>query len=218
MSELTILKSENKKLIKQLKGDNKKLFSNIDYYVSRHDISKQNYQLLINKVLLDFINRSNLGENIWNKIENPKEYSDNLIKEYDGEIKTWKRIIGEYSILFISLICVYFIIDNIFTPSSFEQSNPWSIEIDTIGLASCLAYSSFGLYYEMMMRSNLFKSNDAFRFQNVLLFMGWAISSFIMFGIFSLFIFTLVLPKIVIYVVLIVCIVIIYRIKKVSVL
>lgn len=214
MTELVMIKSENKNLRKQLKGDNKKLFSNIAYYVSRHVISNQNYQLLINEVLVYFVDRTNLGENLWNKIENPKEYSDNLINKYEGEIKTWKRIISEYSILFISLICIYFIIRNIFSPSSVEQSNPWLIEVKTEGLASCLAYSLFGLYYEFMMRSNLFNSNDAFRYQNILLFVSWGFSSFVLIGVSSQYIFSFILPKIILYIGLTICVCIIYLIKK----
>jgi len=214
MSELVMLKKENKYLLKQLKGENRKLFLNIDYYVSRHSISNLNYQLLFNEVLVYFIDRTNLGENLWNIIKDPKEFSDKYIDKFSGEKKTWKRIIGEYSILFISLICIYFIIESIFSPSTFEQSNPWLIEVDTKGLASCLAYSLFGLFYELMMRSNLFRNNDAFRFQNVLLFIGWGFLSFVLIGISSLFIFTITLPKLVLYFVLIIFIFIIYLIKK----
>lgn len=217
MSELVMLKNENKYLLKQLKGENRKLFLNINYYVSRHVISNLNYHLLFNEVLVYFIDRTNLGENLWNIIKDPKEFSDKYIDKFSGEKKTWKRIIGEYSVLFISLICIYFIIENIFSPSSFEQSKPWLIEVGTEGLASCLAYSLFGLFYELMMRSNLFKNNDAFRFQNVLHFIGWGFSSFVLIGISSLFIYTFILPKIVTYIILAVCMFIIYQIKKVRV-
>lgn len=214
MSELAMLKKENMNLRKQLKDDNRKLFSDIDYYVSRHDISKKKYQLLINEVLVDFTERTNLGENLWDTIENPKEYCDKYTNKYDVKKKSWGIVVRDYSLLFIGFVCFYFILTNYFTPSANIQSNPWLIEVGFDGFIKCIAYSSYGFYYELMNRSNLFNRNKAFRYQNVFLIIGWVFTTFILLAISEMYIVTFTLPKVIIYLILLICITLVYLIQK----
>lgn len=214
MSELVMLKKENMNLRKQLKGDNRKLLSDIDHYVSRYDISKHDYQLLINEVLNDFTDRTNLGENLWDTIDNPKEYIDKYINEYNVDRKSWVKIVGEYSTLFIGIICVYFIVGNYFSPSPNMQINPWLIEITSEGFFKCLGYGSYGIYFELITRSNLFRRSKAFDLKKTGLFFAWAITTTLLLSFANMVIVTVTLPKIIIYLVLLICILLVYLIQK----
>lgn len=214
MTELVMLKKENMNLRKQLKGENRKLFLDINYYVFRHDISKQEYQSLINEVLVDFTNRANLGENLWDTIENPKEYSDKYIDKYGLEKKNWGVLSRLYALLFIGFLSFYFISTNFFSPSSTMQNNPWLIEISSEGFIKCIAYSTYGFYYELLNRSNLFKQNKSFKFKNIFLFLAWVFSTFILLAISEMFILTITLPKVIVYLVMFICITLVYLLQK----
>jgi len=214
MSELLMLKKENKNLRKQLKGDNRKLLQDIEYYVFRHDGTKQEYQSLINEVLIDLTNRTNLSENLWDTIENPKEYSDKYIDKYGLEKKSWGILTGLYALSFIGFVCFYFISTNFLSPSSHMQINPWLIEISFQGFMKCIAYSTYGFYYEIMNRLNLFNKNKTFRFQNIFLFVGWVFITLILLGLSEMLIVTITLPKVIVYLVMFICILLVYLIQK----
>jgi len=214
MSELVMLKKENMNLRKQLKGENRKLFFDINYYVFRHDISKQEYQLLINEVLVDFTNRANLGEKLWDTIENPKEYSDKYIDKYGLEKKNWRVLTRLYAVLFLGCVCFYFIFTNFFSPSSAMQNNPWLIEISSEGFFKCLGYSTYGLYFELLTKATLFKKNKALTTQKILVFFGWALLMFILLAISGMNIVTITLPKVIIYLVMLICITLVYLLQR----
>jgi len=214
MSELVMLKKENKNLKKQLKGENRKLFLDIDYYISRHSISKHEYQSLIKEVLLDFTDRTNLGEELWDTIEDPKAYIDKYIEKYELKKMKWEILTSLYILAFISIVCFYFISLNLISPSSIMLSNPWLIEVSTEGLLKCLSYSTFGLYYELIEKSSLFKKNKPFSTHKVLLFFVWAMIMFVILAISEIKIITITLPKVIVYLVLFICILLVYLIQK----
>ncbi len=214
MSELVMLKKENKNLRKLLKGDNKKLFLDIDYYISRHYTSKQEYRSIINEVLIDFTNRTNLGENLWDTIEDPKAYIDKYIERYKLERKNLGIIASEYIFLIIGFICFYFISLNFLSPSTTMRSNPWLIEVSTEGLLKCLSYSTYGLYFELITKSSLFKKNKPFSTHKILLFFAWALILFIILAFSEMRIITVIIPKVIVYLVLFICILLVYLIQK----
>lgn len=78
--------------------------------MSRHDISKKKYQLLINEVLVDFTDRTNLGENLWDTIDNPKEYCDRYTNKYVVKKKSLGIVVRDYSLLFIGWVFTTFIL------------------------------------------------------------------------------------------------------------
>ncbi len=214
MSELVILKKENKNLRKLLKGDNKKLFLDIDYYISRHYTSKQEYRSLINEVLIDFSDRTNLGEDLWDTIEDPKAYIDKYIEKYNLEKTKWGTVTSEYILVFIGFLCFYFISTNFLSPSSNMLNNPWLIEVSTEGFFKCLGYSTYGLYFELLTKATLFKKNKAMTTQKILVFFGWALLMFILLALSGMNIVTITLPKVIVYLVLFLCILLIYLIQK----
>lgn len=214
MSELVMLKKENKNLRKLLKGDNKKLFLDIDYYISRHYISKQEYQSLINEVLVDLTDRTSLGENLWETIVDPKIYIDEYIEKYELEKMEWEILTSLHILAFICIVCFYFISQNLISPSSIMLSNPWLIEVSTEGVLKCLSYSTFGLYYELIEKSSLFKRNKPFSTHKILLFFVWATIMFIILAISEMKIITITLPKIIVYLVLLISILLVYHSQK----
>lgn len=214
MSELVMLKKENKNLKKQLKGENRKLFLDIDYYVSRHSISKHEYQSLIKEVLLDFTDRTILGENLWDTIEDPKIYIDEYIEKYNLEKTKWGILTSEYILVFIGFLCFYFIFTNFLSPSSNMLNNPWLIEISTEGFFKCLGYSTYGIYFELLTKATLFKKNKAMTTKKILVFFAWALLMFILLALSGMNIVTITLPKVIVYLVLFICILLVYLIQK----
>lgn len=102
MSELKIIKSENKELYKVLQGENKKLMRDIKFYLHQFYIKNTDYHLIVNNILKDFHVRLNEDKNIWDTIGDPQVYCDSYLNGYE------KKDLSIYSVFINELPMIMF--------------------------------------------------------------------------------------------------------------
>lgn len=96
MSELKIIKSENKELYKVLQGENKKLMRDIKFYLHQFYIKNTDYHLIVNNILKDFHVRLNEDKNIWDTIGDPQVYCDSYLNGYEKkDLSIYRVFINE---------------------------------------------------------------------------------------------------------------------------
>ena len=96
MSELKIIKSENKELYKVLQGENKKLMRDIKFYLHQFYIKNTDYHLIVNNILKDFHVRLNEDKNIWDTIGDPQVYCDSYLNGYENkDLSIYRVFINE---------------------------------------------------------------------------------------------------------------------------
>lgn len=166
MSELKIIKSENKELYKALQGENKKLMRDIEFYLSQFYIKSTEYHLIKNKVLKDFHVRLNDSKSIWDTIGDPQEYCDSYLVGYEKKDLSFYRVfINELPLItfmFFTMMISYGFYPK-FTLNPFDSS---MIEIRGIELLGALMISlvPFFTYFDnqrsMFIRSTVRTSKD----------------------------------------------------------
>jgi len=83
MTDLKLIKDENKRLFKELKVENRKLMNDIMFYLNQFYIKDTEYHLIKNQILKDFHIRIKDKKSVWESIDDPKEYCDTYLVGYE---------------------------------------------------------------------------------------------------------------------------------------
>ena len=166
MSELKIIKSENKELYKVLQGENKKLMRDIKFYLHQFYIKNTDYHLIVNNILKDFHVRLNEDKNIWDTIGDPQVYCDSYLNGYENkDLSIYRVFINELPMImfmFFTMMITYGFYPK-FTLNPIDSS---MIEIRGIELLGALMISlvPFFTYFDnqrsMFIRSTERTSKD----------------------------------------------------------
>ncbi len=115
MSELKLIKEENKELRKKLSKDDKNFMLEVEFWLERYQLSKYEYHDLLNQILEDGITKSEENKSLWDIIENPIEYCDRFLIGKVKKTQSKKEEIGLMIILFVTMISLYILMINLTT-------------------------------------------------------------------------------------------------------
>lgn len=159
MSELKIIKSENKELRKKLNKDDRNFMMEVGYYLDRYQLSSFEYSDIMNQILRDVISKSDKDKILWDTIENPAEYCDQFLISKVKKSKSFKEEIILMLILFTTLTSLYVLIMN-FTTSIPEVYVKEGTFVLTIGMSiKVLSIQLFSLVPIIIIRNKPFDQN-----------------------------------------------------------
>jgi len=112
MSELKLIKEENKELRNRLSKDDKNFMLEVGYYLDRYQLSSYESRDILNQILKDVISKSGKDISLWDIIENPIEYCDRFLIGKVKKTQSKKEEIGLMIILFVTVISLYILTMN----------------------------------------------------------------------------------------------------------
>lgn len=159
MSELKIIKSENKELRKKLNKDDRNFMMEVGFYLDRYQLSSFEYSDIMNQILRDVISKSDKDKILWDTIENPTEYCDQFLIGKVKKSKSFKEEIILMLILFTTLTSLYVLMMN-FTTSIPEVYVKEGTFVLTIGMSiKVLSIQLFSLVPIIIIRNKPFDQN-----------------------------------------------------------
>jgi len=190
------LKKENRELYRLLKDENRKLMNDIEFYLNQFYIKDTEYHLIINKILKDFHLRLNSSISVWDSIDDPQSYCDELLEGYNKkDLSIYRIFINELPLMvlmFFALMLFYGYTRG-FTINAIDSS---MMEVRGIELLGALMISliPFFTYFDnhrkMFVRSTVRTSKD------LLIFLS-GIFAYILVGKALNEMIVLVLPKVI---------------------
>lgn len=172
MSELKIIKSENKELYKALQGENKKLMRDIEFYLNQFYIKNSDYHFIKNQILKDFHVRLNDARNIWDNIGDPQEYCDSYLIGYEKkDLSICRVFINELPrIMFMFFVIMLFYgYTRRFTLNSIDSS---MMEVRGIELLGALMISLIPFFTYFDNKSRVFVRSTVRTSKDLLIFIS----------------------------------------------
>lgn len=172
MSELKIIKSENKELYKALQGENMKLMRDIEFYLNQFYIKNSDYHFIMNQILKDFHVRLNVARNIWDNIGDPQEYCDSYLIGYEKkDLSIYRVFINELPrIMFMFFVIMLFYgYTRRFTLNSIDSS---MMEVRGIELLGALMISLIPFFTYFDNKSRVFVRSTVRTSKDLLIFIS----------------------------------------------
>ncbi len=113
MSELKIIKSENKELRKKLNRDDKNFMDAVSFYLDQFQLSLFERQEIMNQIYRDVMNKIEVNNSLWFIIEDPIVYCDRFLWGKEKKVKNIKEELVMFIILFITMIALYILMMNV---------------------------------------------------------------------------------------------------------
>lgn len=188
------LKKENRELFRVLKDENRKLMNDIEFYLNQFYIKDTEYHLIMNKILKDFHLRLNSSTSVWDSIDDPQSYCDDLLEGYNKkDLSIYRIFINKLPmivLMFFTLILFYGCTRQ-FTINAINSS---MMEIRGIELLGALMISLIPFFTYFDNQSRMFVRSTVRTSKDLLIFLS---------GIFAYFLvgkalnemIVLVLPK-----------------------
>jgi len=209
MSELVMLKKENRKLRKQLKGENLSLIRDIENYFNDFYIPKRDKIRIMNKILKDFNIRLNDDKHLWDSIINPRMYCDDYLLNYEKKDTSSIGIIKDNVPYFILVFCLIYLIND-FKSSNFQSLfSPSLVEITSTSLLKNLSYFIFLFLIVFYARERIFIRYKSVDSRPIILYVLYLFSSMFVIGMIEEW-FVLVIPKVLLYLGVLVSLLLIY--------
>jgi len=199
MSDIKLIKQENKALVKQLKDENLMLYRDIESYLFDYKMIKEDRILIKNQILNDFISRLKDNKLVWDSIGNPQDYCDKYLigleKKDTSILGLFRRFLPSYLFLFFA----FFLLENIFSMSQQMRLDQSMIEISSVSVIRNLSYPMLGLIQAFDLQRKIFIRNKSLRLSSVVFFIFWVFIMIFLTGV-AYDVFVFVIPKIYIYI------------------
>lgn len=170
MSELKTINSENKELYKALRGENRKLMNDIEFYFNQFYIKDTEYHLIKNQILKDFHLRLNSSTSVWDSIDDPQSYCDDLLEGYNKKDLSIYRIFINKLPMIVFMFFTLMLFYGYTRRFTIDAINSSMMEIRGIELLGTLMISfiPFFTYFDnqsrMFVRSTVRTSKDLLMF------------------------------------------------------
>lgn len=193
----------NKKLKSKLSKENLKFYKDIHQYIHSQDITRHQLLLIINEVLIDFVNIQNKDESIKESIGNPRDNLDEILSKYEFGKRSFAVIVlRRYLPLWVIFICLYMLIPTILNPFPFSDidSNLVDVQIQVVVLV-VFSFIVF-MFSKVESKEKLFRIDLVSSAKSFIIFID-SIFLILLFDRFRhLFITSVLVPKAAIYIVL----------------
>lgn len=215
MLEIEELKAENKQLRKQLKGENLRLYRDIEIYISYYEIKREELVNIENQMLIDFIQISNEGKNVWDTIGSPHEYCDKYLVNYEKRETSILLLLRKYIPLVLFFLSAYILMDNYFSVYQQNYIDPSLVQITSANLMKNISFSILYLFLVLDDKNKLFVRNKSLRIGSFKFLILWFIIYAVGINLMNdLFVFTI--PKIYLYIVLLISLSLIFYNRRIS--
>jgi len=209
MSELSNLKKENRRLRKQLKDENRSLFRDIDYYINDFYVPKSDKIRIMNKILNDFNTRLKDDKLLWNSIVNPRMYCEEYLLDYKKKDTSFTGLIKENTPFFILLFCLIYLITDFKNSNVQSLFDPSLVEITSTSLLKNLSYFIFFFILLISGREKIFVRYKSIDSKPIIFYLLYLLSSMFIIGMIEEW-FILFIPRIILYIGVIVSLLFIY--------
>lgn len=193
----------NKKLKSKLSKVNLRFYKNIYQYVNAHDITKNQQLLIMNEVLTEFVNIQNKDESIKESIGDPREYLDGILNKYEIGIRSFAIIVlRRYLPLWVLFTCLYMLIPTILNPFPLSDIDPNLVDVQ-IQVVVILAFSFIVFMFSKVdSKEKLFRIDLVESAKSLIIFFDSMLLMLLIDRFRHLFITSVLVPKVVIYLIL----------------
>lgn len=193
----------NKKLKSKLSKVNLKFYKDIYQYVNAHDITKNQQLFIMNEVLTDFVNIQNKDESIKESIGNPREYLDKILGKYEIGKRSFAIIVlRRYLPLWVLFTCLYMLIPTILNPFPLSDIDPNLVDVQ-IQVVVLLVFSFIVFMFSKVdSKEKLFRIDLVASAKSLIIFFDSMLLMLLIDRFRHLFITSVLVPKVVIYLIL----------------
>ncbi len=193
------IKKENKELYKALQGENRKLMNDIGFYLRQFYIKDNEYHFIKNQILKDFHMRLKETKNIWESIDDPKEYCDAYLVGYKKKDISIFGVFKNQMPLMMFMFLVY-MLSNVFFPRiTINMIDSSMLEVRGTDILASIIFSLIPFLNYFDEQSKMFVRNKIRDSKDILIFLG-GIFAYILLGKFLYEMVILIIPKILLYI------------------
>jgi len=193
----------NKKLKSKLSKVNLRFYKDIYQYVNAHDITNHQQLLIMNEVLTEFVNIQNKDESIKESIGDPREYLDEILSKFEIRKRSFAIIVlRRYLPLWVLFACLYMLIPTILNPFPLSDIDPNLVDVQ-IQVVVLLAFSFIVFMFSKVdSKEKLFRIDLVASAKSLIIFFDSMLLMLLIDRFRHLFITSVLVPKVVIYLIL----------------